>query len=184
MRINSSRIRTTVCAVWWTWEPSTRPEWAGTSSLRWLPPTSSDRPQTMSSPRNCTIRSRGGRKGKLFRDSKLVAGWANSVRKRRARNSESYSFLSIIYRGVFSTGSRSPSDNGGGSNYDSDSMRSRCSDRPRVTDAHFGLKRLMDDLGRQSYVKLQLEPHSLFCVNPHFGIELQANIRYSCWPTT
>ncbi len=50
------------------------------------------------------------------------------------------------------TGSPVGSDNGdggcgdgGGSVYDSDN--SRTSDRPRITDAHFGIKRLMDDLG-------------------------------------
>ncbi len=48
-------------------------------------------------------------------------------------------------------GSPNGSDNGvggvGGSTYDSDSVHSRASDRPRLTEAHFGIKRLMDDLG-------------------------------------
>ena len=51
------------------------------------------------------------------------------------------------FRGSTYTGSRSPSDNGGGSVYDSDSMRSKGSDRPRLADVNFGVKRLMDDLG-------------------------------------
>ena len=58
----------------------------------------------------------------------------------------------LISRNNYLNGSRSPSDNGGGSSvYDSDSMRSRCSERSRVTEAHFGIRRLMDDLGKYPY---------------------------------
>ena len=51
------------------------------------------------------------------------------------------------------TGSNSPSEYGGG--YDSDSMRSRESrgSRARVTDLHFGIKRLLDDLGNLSFIR-------------------------------
>ena len=57
------------------------------------------------------------------------------------------------------SGSQTPSDNGGGSYYDSDSMRSKGSDsqggrrRPRVTESHFQLKRLMDDLRCNDTIK-------------------------------
>ena len=53
----------------------------------------------------------------------------------------------VVVRIKSSRGSRSPSEFGG-SLVDSDSLRMRELNRPKLSEVKFGIKRLMDDLGK------------------------------------
>ena len=77
-------------------------------------------------------------------------------------------------------GSRSPSEFGG-SLVDSDSMRLRELNRPKLSEVKFGIKRLMDDLGK--FVCFKLSQHNIcvycFVQSKHFSLANFATICHS-----